>query len=180
MELLDGTGSGRKAGVDIENRLQTTSVSQSIEHHNNKEFGRAFSLLFQQTATGAGDYIFYAKNTGSRDLILEGYNYRVASAEQLLFYINPEGDPVGGTEVVPGNLNGGSARLLTGTYQAGNDITGLTNGTLLYRDFLTSTETDNKNFEADLVLPQGSSIAIVAVTGGVQVDISIVAFESDL
>jgi len=48
MKLEDGKGTGRQAGVNIDNMLMTYAITSSIEHRANHE-GKAFNALFSQS-----------------------------------------------------------------------------------------------------------------------------------
>lgn len=180
MKIVDGTGTGKRVKVDDDNRFYTNSVSQSIEHFTNFFKGRSYSAVIQQTPTGASDYFFYMENTGSLPIVIEGFSYRVASAESIDVKIGVSGTPAGGATASVTNLNSNSSKSPTGTYQTGNDITGLSNGSVAERIYLTSTETKNYNFEQDVVIAQGGTFALSANTGGVQLDLNLHFYESDL
>jgi hypothetical protein len=176
MRIKDGSGSGREARVNIQNRLEVESISQSVEHRANLE-GKAWNLVVQRTPTAAGDYFFYFKNTGTESYVLEGFTYRVASAESVQLWINKTGTAAGGTALTPVNVNGGSSRVISATIETGVDITGLANGEVADRIWMTNTATQAFNFEQDIFLPPGSTFSIEATTGGVQIDMVIVIHE---
>jgi len=176
--IEDGTGAGYTTKVDSNNRLYVTAITQTAEHFSNTINGQAYHIVVEETATGTNDVIFYLQNTSvENNLIIEGFDYRVASAETLEVYRNPTGTTVGGTTVLPVNANTSSAKTLSATVESGSDITGLTNGQLIDRIFLTSTETTNFNFNVDFVIAPGGSFSLRAVTGSVQVNLTIQCYE---
>ena len=177
-QILDGTGTGNKVKVNKNNQLETSSVSQSVEHYANLSNGKAWHAPLEQTATGGNDNIFYFKNTGQKNYVIEGFTYRTASAESILIYLNNTVTTLsGGTTVTPANCNTGSASQPTATIEAGNNITGVTAGTLIDRIYMTSTETKGYNFEQDIVIAPGGDFMIQAVTGGVAVSLNVIFHE---
>lgn len=179
MNIQDGTGKGFEAKVNARNRLSVEAVTQTTEHFSNLTNGTAWNNVVQQTPTGANDCIFYFKNTGTKTYILEGFHTRVASAQSLLVYLGDTGTPSGGTANTPRNLNTGSSKVPTATIQAGNDITGLSGGNLVYRIFLTNTASANFNFEQDLILEPGGVFTVYCGTGSVQTDFTLAFHESE-
>ena len=172
VKIVDGTGKSFEAKVDSDNRLHVESLSYSSEHHANHSLGEAYTLDVSQTPTGAGDYFLYLKNTSEDDMVIEGFTIKVASAESIKWDINPTGTAVG-TSATPTNLNAGSGKAATGTFVTGNDITGLTTGSIAYTTWHTSTESKQYNFEQDIILPKNRTLAAYAVTGAVKIDITV-------
>lgn len=175
--IEDGTGTGIQAKIDSDNRLLTESVSKSIEHYHNVTKGTGFHILCQQTPTGAGDCFFYMKNLSTKNWIIEGFNNRVASAETIEVNILQTGTPSGGSTITPVNVNSTSSLLLNGTFEGGNDITGMSGGRLIDRAYLTNTDTGGYNFELDVVIGPGHTLTLYAVTGGIQVDVMLQLYE---
>ena len=166
MKIEDGTGSGKSAGVDSENRLLSDSVSRSLESHTNLDHGDAYSLLFSATPAAPADCFLYLKNEDEKDLIIEGFGLYLLADEYVDVVITDAGTPLGGTDIVPGNLNAGSGKTASGTFQHGNDITGLDGGRTIYRIYHTSsTGTDYTNFEMDVVLSKNTTLTMYVQTG---------------
>jgi hypothetical protein len=157
----------------IDNRLLTKTISQTPEHHENVENKAAWNILVQQTPTGASDNFFYFKNTDTKKYVMEGIDYRVASAEQVLIILNMTGAPSGGTAITPVGANTATSVGPTATIESGNDITGLSAGSTQKRLFCTSTETKPFNFVQDLVIEPGGVVVFQAVAGSIQIDMII-------
>jgi len=172
--ILDGKGRGYVAGVNEENRLMGEVVSSSVEHHANHHEGMAYNMLFDTTPTGAGDCFLYIKNTSATDMIIEGLWLMVGSAEQILIKLGDIGTPSGGSAVTPGNLNAGTNNAAEGTFQAGNDITGLSRGVTVEKIWAASTKSEMFNFEQDIVVPENGVFTLYAVTGGIDVNGTVV------
>lgn len=177
--IKDGTGSGRLVEVDTNNRLVTDSVSQSVEHFHNHVKGTAYQITIQETPTGANDYFFHLKNTGIKDLIIEGMAYRTAINERIVVYLSTTGTTSGGTAILPYNVNAGSSSELSGTVEGGSDITGLSNGRLAERIWVaTSNSSTFHNFEMDIVITPQKTFSLLAEVGGGQIDAVIYCYET--
>ena len=169
--IEDGKGSGISAGVSGTNRLLTTSISASPEHAANHNDGEAYSLLFDATPAGAGDCFFYMKNTGEKDIIVEGFYFHLEANEYVDVKLNDSGTPVGGGSITPVNLNTGSGNTATGTFQDGNDITGLSGGSTVYRIYHASAQSSTyHNFEQDLIIKKNGVLTFYIETGTAALD----------
>lgn len=176
MLIEDGTGSGRTAAVNSDNRLEVVAVTASTEHNTNHADGLAFNVLFEQTPSGAdpsaGDLyeetcIFYLKNTSDIDMTSEGILFRLAGSglsDSIEIRGGNIGDPIGETTVIPANLNLGSGNSATGIFSSGNSITGLTGGTVLQRMYIESGHSTYFNFDQDIIIPRNRIITIWSMT----------------
>lgn len=166
--IRDGKGKGYLAGVTDEHRLKVGGVTVSKIHHTNYEYQDAYNMPFDVTPTGAGDYFLYIKNTSILPIILTGFNIIAASDERITIILAPTGTPVGGATTAPVNLYAGSSKALTGTYETGNDITGITNGALAAVYAIEAgTNSQFRVFDADIIVPQYQSLTISATTGAI-------------
>ena len=171
--IKGGTGNGYMAGVTVENRLLTESITYSGEHHANHS-GNAYNMLFEVTPAGAGDCFLYMKNGNETDLVIEGLWLRVASAEQIIMKLGDVGTPASGSSVTPANVNAGVNNAALGTFQEGSDITGLSGGVTVNKGWVANTTSSYFNFEQDLILPQNLVYTLYVVTGGVALSGAIV------
>ena len=170
--IEDGAGSSAKAKVcSSENRLFTQAVTLSMEASRNINFGDSYNLVFQQTPTGANDCFLYIKNTSDENIIIEGVTLRAASNELIDVKLRDSGTPASGSTATPVNLNTGSGNEATGTFQTGNDITGLSGGSVAKRIYVAaSNESTYYNFEQDIVLGQNGVFTLYAETGSIEID----------
>ena len=184
MLIEDGTGSGKTARVNSENRLQTIAITSTVEHHINHEEGEAYSFITQQTPAysdpsgASGDICFaYIKNTNSIDLCLEEIDIRLggtSQAEIIKVLGKTTGDPIGGNTITPVNLNLGSGKEADGTFQAGSEITEISGGTELHRIYIGSSNTSETfNFGQDIIVPKNNIITLWAINLNVEIDIVI-------
>jgi len=166
LQIEDGTGSGRSATVDVENRFHVDAISASPEHHTNHKHGKAFSINFEATPTGTGDCFFYMKNTSEEDIIIEGFGLYMVANDYVDIKLNDYGTPISGNDITPANCNGGSGNIASGTFQNGNDITGLSGGTTVYRYYHASSNgTTYHNFEMDIIVPKNGTFTFYIGTG---------------
>ena len=166
IQIEDGKGSGRNAEVDNNNHIVVNAISQSIEHYVNHVEGNAFNLLFDATPTGVGDCFLYIKNTGDEELSFEGMWLKLAADEYIDVKLNDTGTPIGGGSITPANLNSGSGNTVTGTFQDGNDITGLSGGTTVARLYHASGNgSKDYNFDQDIILAKNGVLTLYCETG---------------
>ncbi len=166
MQIEDGTGTGKTVKVGANNRLHVDGLIKTAEHEANHRDGNAFSVLFEATPTGAGDCFFYMKNLNDLDIIVEGVGMFLPAAEFFTVVIKDEGIPVGGGTITPTNLNAGSGNTADGTFQDGNDITGLTGGVTAYKiERLAASGQEYENFEQDIILPKNAVLTLYIETG---------------
>jgi len=167
-QIKDGQGRGFLAGVTSENRLKISGVAQAQGYYANAENTEAYHLVFSQTPTDAADCFLYMKNSSDTDIVVEGIWFRVASAEAVSVKLGDTGT-ASGTTATPVNCNAGSANEASGTFKTGNDITGLSGGTVVEKYWLTSTASLFLSFAQGIVLPKNATLTLWATTGAVAV-----------
>ena len=161
----DGKGSGKSAEVDENNHLVVNSITQTIEHYINHVDGNAFNLLFAATPASTGDCFIYMKNTSDDDFSVEGIWLWLAADEYVDVKLDDTGTPVGGSAITPANLSG-SGNTPTGTFQQGNNITGLSGGTTVDRIYhASSQESQSYNFDQDIILRKNGVFTMYIQTG---------------
>jgi len=175
-KILDGTGDGYEARVDSRKRLHVFSVSESEDRYSNSE-GLVWSYTFEVTPTGANDYFFYLKNTGSNDLSIS--DIRVSSTVQTrLTYEKVTGTPSYSavTAATPVNRNLGSSRIPTATVNYDANITGLTSeGEFFFEECAVANTRYKLSTTSNILIPQGSAVAFkrVASTGAIKMTVSV-------
>jgi hypothetical protein len=166
MIIKDGNGTGKTVAVNTENRLDVESVSRSIDQHINELYEKYFSLPFDAIdPTGADDYFFYLKNTGTKNLHITDFRIRstVAGTVEIRAV---SGTASSGTTVTPVNRTIGSTNTLSATIETGVDITGLTDeGVLFYHRLDTAGEAEHLKISAHIIIPPGQAIALLWDTG---------------
>jgi hypothetical protein len=169
--IEDGKGKGNFAQVDSSGKLQTDAVTQTAEHASNHEQGKAYQWVFEQTPTAANDCFLYMKNSDDDDLVIEGVTLRVPTNEQIQFKIGDSGTTSGGTSAIPVNLNTLSGREAEGTFEAGNDITGISGGSTFDKLWVGASDTSaHFNFEQDVILGKNGVFTMYATTGAIQIN----------
>lgn len=166
-QIEDGTGTSKTAKVDDNNHLVVNAVSQSIEHYVNHVDGNAFNLLFAATPASTSDCFIYMKNTDTIPISVEGFSLWLVADEYIDVKLNDSGTPVGGSNITPANLNSGSGNIPKGTFQQGNDITGLSGGITVDRLYHASSQKSILyNFEQDVILKTNGVLTMYVQTGG--------------
>ena len=183
MLIEDGTGSGRTAGVNAENKLEVVAVTASTEHATNHHDGLAFNICSEITPVppdpSAGDYrscIFYIKNTSEIDMTIEGIDIRLGGTgeEDVIEVVGRDsGSPLGGITVIPANLNLGSGNPAEGVFLQGSNITGIDGGECLQRIWIKSNGTNSYNFNQDIIVPKNRIVTFYSRNSVAELDITI-------
>lgn len=179
--INDGTGSGRKARVNLKNELNVRATQHTEEHEVSERDEQAYLVTSSQQAakptltfltTETGD-VLHLKNTGTSNLIITSI---VASASAVggimtVYKNRTEGTITQDTAIISNNLNYGSSKISTTTVSVwdetnGDGLLGLTNGDLL-RAFTMPLGLAIDTGGA-VIIPQGKSMTISFnnVTGG--------------
>lgn len=167
--ILDGTTGAFRAKVDSDNRLWTLAISVPYQHHNAHTHQAAYSLVAQQTPTGADDCFVYLKNENSDDLNVWELCLTCAAAEDIEVW-SVTGTAVG-TDYTPVNLYVGSGKQPQTTCKVGNDVTGLTKVKLIKRYKMEAGKTQHIYVSTAIIVPESHAIAIYAVTGTALTDV---------
>lgn len=173
--IKDGTGKGYLAMVDTDNRLMTTSVSESIDSHINQDEGQVYSIIVSQTPAGANNCFCYIKNLSSTmSIFVTSVKLYTASDETIQVKLKDIGTTVGGTTYVPVNRNSGSTNLADATVEVGTNITGLSGGLVVDQFFIKgATDTTKYIWESGLVMGINQAITFYAVTGSIPVKMTV-------
>jgi hypothetical protein len=167
-QIEDGRGKGKSLGITVENRAMTDAVECTIEHHVNHYHGLAFQMNLEQTPTGPDDCIVYMKNLDDVDMVVEEAIVYVSGACEIYVVGGDTGTPVGGNPVTPANCNLASGYTADGTFLSGNNITGLSGGTELFRfKFTGTTPSTSVNFPQDIIIPKNQTLTIYCDTGSI-------------
>ena len=170
-----GTGNNRAVDVNDFGKLKTVSVAIEPEYCNNLTFGSAFQLQSTVTPSPSADFL-YIKNESDYSLILENIFISCDSREDIWIYRNPSGTPTDTTNITPVNTNFGSSKQANGTFVYGEDIGGLSGGTL-FNTLPCYADTNNAfKFRNWIIMPKNSTISFNARNGNIELDISIPFF----
>ncbi len=165
-EITDGTGKGLSAGVDLNNRLLTNAITETV-FQNAAENGNAYFIgtpLINLT-NASSSAIFYCENNEDEPLIL-GTFFLTAEATtggspnmfRVTWYKNPTSIS-SGTTTSALNQNFGSSNELDATIQYGVQGSTVTGGGVAA--ILSFPIGQFNQFDANLVLEKGASFAIV-------------------
>jgi len=174
--IEDGTGSGKKASVDSDNRLETFSVVESrISDISNRE-GRSFILtsdFVALTTTGSFNGMLYVKNTSTdRDMFIDRVRVCGTGTSMNSMQCRFVKNPTTGTLIsdandgisVPANL--GSNEDFTGiNYAASGDGKTVTDGTQFSQFTIHLPGHTIQEYNGSIIIPGGSSMAIEVKPG---------------
>ena len=177
LQIEDGGGSGKIATVDSDGKLDVRAIVHSHDFNINRASGKVWSCPFgPRDPTGASDYVFYIKNTGSADLSITDVRLSTTGAIGRFQLNLVTGTAASGTTVVPVSRNTGSTAAPVATIEDGVNITGLTTaGTLFYMECDAVSKVAHLSTSANIILAKGGAFGILAesatsvVTGVVSV-----------
>ena len=158
------------------------AITSTVEHQINHKKGEAYSFIIQQTpaysdpSEAYGDICFaYIKNTNEIDMSLEEIDIRLGGTSQseiIKILGKTTGSPIGGETITPSNLNLGSGNIADGIFQAGNEITGISEGNELHRIYVGSSNTSETfNLGQDIIVPKNNVITLWATNISAEIDI---------
>ena len=107
MLIEDGTGKGKFAGVDTDNRLEVSSIATPLEHHELHE-SELFTCHYENTVTNTDEMTVVAFNTPkTRDVVL-AFRAEVTGTATIAFCENTSIDAGEGTTLTVYNRNRGN------------------------------------------------------------------------
>ena len=182
-KILDGTGNGYRAKVNVEGQVNTFSVTRS-ELSSSLEHGKAWNLgtgYLTLTSANASD-ILYIKNTGTLPLVIDLYVVlsRVSTGGSGDLLIDILRNPTAGTVVSDANnasavnMNFGSSEQPNALFYKGGEGKTLTGNDAVIR---SKTTADNRWLAGVLTeLPKGSSLGfrVTPPVGNTSMDLEVI------
>ena len=163
--LKDGTGSGRLAKVNFDNRLEVEAIVftglEHISEHQEESFYLASDFV-ALTTTASFNAIFYVKNNENKDLHL----YNIRSCGEMGQQWKMIKNPTAGTLVSDANagdnnnINFKSTNVLEAdVYGASGDGKTITDGTQITQ-WINGTGHSTQEVLGAIILAKGDSIAL--------------------
>lgn len=182
--IQDGKGTGSRAAVTTDNRLQVAARTETLTEHE-VERGNAYNIntgtvAFTGTSSSA---LVYLENTGTNNIFVSSLIYLLGTTDgtfgewQVEVLRNPTGISTS-TALTPHNKNFGSNNSLSATCTKGAYAATLTGGTVAVDSIFPSS--GRFSLPIEIELPKGASLGVrvTAPTGttsaNVQVAISAV------
>ena len=179
LQIEDGRGSGRSAGVTPEGNLTTMATSVSEEHETSRLYGLSFIANTTTTAktltvvSGNTYNLIYLANTSStRIMVVQTINSSSNAAGGVFTVVkNPTVGTLSNYNVfTPVNLNFSSGLLAEATCYSWNEvgtagITGITGGTTVAA-FITGAAPLPLAVEGAFIIPQNTSIVVQYTSTG--------------
>lgn len=169
-EIKDGTGSNRRAQVDIHNRLQVDSII-STERAQVAIEGDAYLIGsgFVTLTSANSSALLWFKNDNDFDLVITRYLVGVRASTggtenhvRGIIYRNPTAISGGsGSPLLAPNVNFGSSNTLTLSSEIGAEAATLTGGTPLASVVAPVEQLTTE--EAATIMPKGSSIGVLII-----------------
>lgn len=169
-QIIDGTGSGKKAKVDAQNRLHTHSVSEGLVEHasaNGNSYNINTGTLTLTSSNESG--LLYLKNNADSDVHIASIGYLMGNSTggtgdiNITVVRNPSlGTVVSDASLVDINENknvGSSKELTVNAYKGGEGKT-ITNGDPLYYSLVAGSARGYVISTGTVVIPKGGAIGV--------------------
>lgn len=183
--IQDGTGTGNKVKVDNGKRLYTEAITRT--HNRNASVkGEAFNINtgIINLTSASKSAVFYLKNTGSRDIILNNIiiNYGTSTGGALgdstvNFVKNPTAGTIvsSASSVTVVNRNLGSSNVLDASVFKGAEARTITDGSELFTGLAPQVQLTITLDAEEITIPKSSSIGIniTPATGNTSVNVII-------
>jgi hypothetical protein len=194
-QIIDGTGTGKKAKVDSQNRLHTHSVTEGLVEHassNGNSYNINTGTITLTSANESG--LLYLKNNSDSDIHIASIGYLMGNSTggtgdiNITVLRNPSLGTVVSDEVLVSineNKNVGSSKELTADIYKGGEGKTITDGTPLYYSLVAGSARGYVIATGTIVVPKGGAIGVQLTpqTGntsmGVQVFMSVTEYKID-
>ncbi len=173
-QIQDGTGSSRKAGVSILNRVLVDSITEERAVYNSINDGNTFVIstgfLSITGVTGQEDGLIYLKNNSDKQMLIHHIKLWAGTASQfakIKVYRNPTTGTLISSAIAANtqNINFGSSNEYEGLAYRGNgtNLT-VTNGDVWGSHYLGVGNQQMLMFmwNGAVVLEKGNSLAVTA------------------
>jgi hypothetical protein len=166
--IEDGTGRGYSAKVNSFNRLETRSVTASVQHVASLERSHAYQVKTEMDVTATEQNCLLIQNSSTiRTLIVTFIRVEtigVASANENAYFKIKLGGKYssGGTSLTPVNVNSGAAQVADGVFYDGNSSAIVTSGTYsdIDKTWKASNDLVTYNKEGAVCLTKDESLLI--------------------
>jgi len=166
MLIEDGTGSGARAQVSAENRLQVSAVVGDVFLHANHHEQTAFVWDFPGYDYDAGDTVIFLRNNSNIELRIAHIYLYSDTATKIQVHVPATPATPAGTLITGVNLNLQSGNVAEAT--AYQDETANTQGTILHTEYLAANSPISifKENGYEVILGKNDCIAIDLVSAG--------------
>ena len=175
-QLEDGKGSGIRASVSHNNRLNTDAVTETEISFESEKNGMAFAWTSVTYDYAAGDTILLVKNTSSTNhLIIQNINMTTDTATIAHIHIVRCPTPTG-TALTGVNLNSASANVAEATAKADETSNTLATTGIIRTSALEADKDNHILLEGSVILSTNDCIAIDYVTDGAAATVTITGY----
>jgi len=169
MKIESGTGNGKWAGVDVDNRLLVKSNSFPFQHANSISEGQAYQITGETTLASGTVTALHLRNTSiSRNMVFTYIRHQVVgaaggtafpNASNYFRFVTGLNFSSGGASVSPINVNIGSGNLAEVTVH--EDDPTLTGNADIIDKWYTQNDGDMSTFrkEGAVVVQPGQSVS---------------------
>ena len=169
MIIEDGTG--KKAAVSNKNLLKALTFNFEYEHYANHTAKKFYSVVFDQSPDDNATFL-YIQNESDDDLVIGAAKLYCDTTGVIELVINSTGTPANTTTNSPVNRNGGSASSADCKCYTGDNITGLSGGSIVDRLYCLGSHIGTTKFiwRSGLILVKNSVLTMnIQQNSGVEI-----------
>lgn len=166
--IQDGTGTGKRVGVNDDNRLRAESIAISRQAFIAQKRSDAYLFctngFVSITTTGTEHGIFYIKYTGEYEFHIDSIRTCGTVGNRWLLYKNPTTGTLisGATNGNVINTNLQSNNEFEGLAYKGGDGSTITDGTVM-ENWINNTGHSTELFDGTIILGKNDSVAVSTV-----------------
>lgn len=185
MKIHGATGKAYGMGVDKTGRALISAKVGPRDYYVSRDDGLTFTVtsIIPTGTASANDYIFYLKNLSTEKRLFVKELHLGNSAESYLELWEVTGTPVGGTAIIPKNLNLTSNKTANALAYG---TTPITSGLTKIDDMIIPIRVDNAtevthDFLGSLILGTNNAIAVRIINGTAgQIEVSLLIHFEDV
>lgn len=159
MKIEDGKGTGKKAGVTEDQRLQTSARASTRSYYASRDDGQVYTWTSTYSAT-SGDEILYIKNDSTTKFLYIDHITVSAAAGAWTMTLAEVSGTAAGTTVTGKNLNLRSGNVADSTALGNASVTGLTIGNTMDISAGVAGESHRIDLNGTVILGLNDAIAI--------------------
>ena len=168
---------GNYVKADSEGHMKVYAVSVPIIHHVNEMEKEVYSWAINLTPGAASAEFVYLKNNSDLELVINKLYFAANTDETISILHTVTGTPVTYTDTEGSNFNAGSANKEDANFYVGENITGLSAGTLINR-FVVDGGTGSQSFvlSPEIILPKNATLMMTAKSGSIALTGAVIGY----
>lgn len=163
---IEGGFTGNLVDVTQNNQLEVFAQSISAEWYNTVVHQSTFSVVFEAVTPTAVDHFIYLLNSTDRSLLITELTL-YGTVNERIEVQHVTGTVSAGTVLTPVNRSLASGKTLSGSYQSGVSLGGLSATSTVDHVAVAANNLSVRNYTANpIVIPSNQAVALEASVGG--------------